>query len=185
MLPGPRSARTRSLGLTIYNGGTLHIDDGKPTPAGMAEALSNLREIAPTVCFDVPTGFEAIADAMKADAELRILATSGARRSAYLPEVPAFPESGFPDLTIEECFGFLAPAKTPANVLAAANAAVNAALKDQGILDSLAATGLLPHASTPQETAAPLQTEYERWGPLHWSRRGLHAGILSKPHASA
>ena len=60
-----------NVGLAIYNGGTLYIDDGKPTPAGIAETLRNLREIAPTVYFNVPTGFEAIAHAMKADAALR------------------------------------------------------------------------------------------------------------------
>ena len=60
-----------NVGLTIYNGGTLYIDDGKPTPALMGETLRNLREIAPTVYFNVPTGFEAIAHAMKADPVLR------------------------------------------------------------------------------------------------------------------
>ncbi len=60
-----------NFGLTVYNGGTLYIDDGKPTPALMAETLRNLREIAPTVYFNVPTGFEAIANAMQADAALR------------------------------------------------------------------------------------------------------------------
>lgn len=60
-----------NFGLTIYNGGTLYIDDGKPTPALMAETLRNLREIAPTVYFNVPTGFEAIANAMHADDALR------------------------------------------------------------------------------------------------------------------
>ncbi|HEY8051150.1 MAG TPA: feruloyl-CoA synthase [Ramlibacter sp.] len=60
-----------NVGLAIYNGGTLYIDDGKPTPAGIAETLRNLREIAPSVYFNVPTGFEAIAHAMKDDAQLR------------------------------------------------------------------------------------------------------------------
>jgi feruloyl-CoA synthase len=60
-----------NVGLVLYNGGTLYIDDGKPTPGGMAETLRNLREIAPTIYFNVPTGFEAIAHAMKADAVLR------------------------------------------------------------------------------------------------------------------
>ena len=60
-----------NVGLTLYNGGTLYIDDGKPTPAGMAETLRNLREISPTLYFNVPKGFEAIADAMGRDAELR------------------------------------------------------------------------------------------------------------------
>jgi feruloyl-CoA synthase len=52
--------------MVVYHGGTLYIDDGKPTTALMNETLRNLREIAPTVYFNVPTGFEAIAHAMKA-----------------------------------------------------------------------------------------------------------------------
>ncbi len=60
-----------NFGMVIYHGGTLYIDDGKPTPALMAETLRNLREIAPTVYFNVPTGFEAIANAMKTDDILR------------------------------------------------------------------------------------------------------------------
>jgi feruloyl-CoA synthase len=60
-----------NFGMVLYNGGTLYLDDGKPTPALMAETLRNLREIAPTVYFNVPTGFEAIADAMRTDDLLR------------------------------------------------------------------------------------------------------------------
>jgi feruloyl-CoA synthase len=60
-----------NFGMVVFHGGTLYIDDGKPTPALMHETLRNLREIAPTVYFNVPTGFEAIAHAMKMDADLR------------------------------------------------------------------------------------------------------------------
>ena len=60
-----------NFGMVIYNGGTMYIDDGKPTPALIQETLRNLREIAPTVYFNVPTGFEQIANAMKADSVLR------------------------------------------------------------------------------------------------------------------
>lgn len=60
-----------NVGMVLYNGGTLYIDDGKPTPALVHETLRNLREIAPTVYFNVPTGFETIAAAMKTDALLR------------------------------------------------------------------------------------------------------------------
>ncbi|MDB5861472.1 MAG: AMP-dependent synthetase and ligase, partial [Ramlibacter sp.] len=72
-----------NVGLTIYNGGTLYIDDGKPTTALMGETLRNLREIAPTIYFNVPTGFEAIAHAMKADAELRKTLLSRVRMFFY------------------------------------------------------------------------------------------------------
>lgn len=60
-----------NFGMVLFHGGTLYIDDGKPTPALMEETLRNLREISPTVYFNVPTGFEAIAHAMTTDAVLR------------------------------------------------------------------------------------------------------------------
>ncbi|MDO9286985.1 MAG: feruloyl-CoA synthase [Aquabacterium sp.] len=60
-----------NIGLTLYNGGTLYIDDGKPTPKGIAQTLRNLREISPTVYFNVPKGFEEIAFAMDTDPVLR------------------------------------------------------------------------------------------------------------------
>ncbi|WP_372656725.1 feruloyl-CoA synthase [Hydrogenophaga sp.] len=60
-----------NVGMVLFHGGTLYIDDGKPTPALMHETLRNLREIAPTVYFNVPTGFEAIALAMQTDDALR------------------------------------------------------------------------------------------------------------------
>ncbi|MEP7296867.1 MAG: feruloyl-CoA synthase [Burkholderiales bacterium] len=60
-----------NVGLTIYNGGTLYIDEGKPTPALIGETLRNLREIAPTVYFNVPKGFEEVANALEVDAQMR------------------------------------------------------------------------------------------------------------------
>jgi len=60
-----------NVGLTVYNGGTLYIDEGKPVPALIGETLRNLREIAPTVYFNVPKGFEEIANALERDAQLR------------------------------------------------------------------------------------------------------------------
>ncbi len=60
-----------NTGITIYNGGTLYIDDGKPTAQGIGETLRNLREISPTVYFNVPKGFEEIVAAMRDDDVLR------------------------------------------------------------------------------------------------------------------
>jgi feruloyl-CoA synthase len=59
-----------NYGLTLYNGGTLYIDDGKPTPELFGETLRNLREIAPTVFFNVPRGFQELARALEADRDL-------------------------------------------------------------------------------------------------------------------
>jgi tripartite-type tricarboxylate transporter receptor subunit TctC len=97
---------------------------------------------------------------------VRVLATSGKKRSPFLPDVPTFTELGYPDVTSEEWFGFYAPAKTPPATLAAANAAINAALKDKTVIDALAIVGLVAHGSTPQEMAADQKAEFERWGPL-------------------
>ena len=60
-----------NIGITLYNGGTLYIDEGKPTPALIGETLRNLREIAPTIYFNVPKGFEEIANALEVDEALR------------------------------------------------------------------------------------------------------------------
>jgi feruloyl-CoA synthase len=61
---------SHNFGLTLYNGGTLYIDDGKPAPQLIGETLRNLREIAPTVYFNVPRGFEELAAALDADRAL-------------------------------------------------------------------------------------------------------------------
>lgn len=98
--------------------------------------------------------------------KLRILATSGEKRSPFLPDVATFAEQGFGDLTTEEWFGFYAPAKTPAPVIAAANAAINAALKEKTVIDSLALVGLIAQGSTAEEMARSQKYEFDRWGPL-------------------
>ncbi len=98
--------------------------------------------------------------------KLRVLATTGPARSPFGQEVPTFAEQGFAELTTEEWFSFFAPAKTPANVIAAANAAINAALKDKAVIDALASVSLLARGSTPEELGKSQRAEFERWGPV-------------------
>ncbi len=98
--------------------------------------------------------------------KLRLLATSGKARSPFSPEVATLAEQGFAELTTEEWFGFYAPAKTPASVIASANAAINAAIKDKAVIDSLAVVGLIAQGSTVEEMARSQGAEFERWGPL-------------------
>lgn len=98
--------------------------------------------------------------------KLRILGTSGPHRSPYAPDVPTFAEQGFPELTTEEWFGFYAPANTPKPVVMAANAAINAALKEKSVIESLALVGLIPRGSTPEEQARWQKSEFDTWGPL-------------------
>lgn len=62
---------SHNLGIVLYNGGTFYLDDGKPTPHGMAETLRNLREISPTAYLTVPKGWEELVTALEQDAALR------------------------------------------------------------------------------------------------------------------
>lgn len=98
--------------------------------------------------------------------KLRILAFSGKSRLPFAPEVATFGEQGFGDLTTEEWFGFHAPAKTPMAVVQAANAAINAALRDKALIDGIGVVGLIAQGSTIDEMARSQRAELERWGPL-------------------
>jgi feruloyl-CoA synthase len=60
-----------NTGMTVYNGGTLYIDDGRPTTAGISETVRNLREIAPTVYFNMPRGYDLLLGYFRTDAQLR------------------------------------------------------------------------------------------------------------------
>ena len=60
-----------NIGLTLYNGGSMYLDRGKPMPGGIEETVRNLREISPTVYFNVPKGYEALLPYLRDDAGLR------------------------------------------------------------------------------------------------------------------
>ena len=60
-----------NFNLVLTYGGTLYIDEGNPTPAGLTKTLANLREIAPTIYFNVPRGYEALIAHLRAEKELR------------------------------------------------------------------------------------------------------------------
>ncbi len=72
-----------NFGLVLYNGGTLYVDDGRPVPGGFAESLRNLREVAPSIYFNVPRGFEEVLHHLKADAALRRTFFSKVRMMFY------------------------------------------------------------------------------------------------------
>ena len=83
-----------------------------------------------------------------------------------MPEVATFAEQGLAGLTVEEWFGFFAPAKTAASVVAAANSAINQSLKDKSLIDSLALQGLLPVGGSSDEMAKDMRRQYDYWGPV-------------------
>jgi feruloyl-CoA synthase len=61
---------SHNVGIALYNGGTLYIDDGRPTPRDFGQTLRNLKEIAPTVYFNIPAGWEMPTEAPHTDAAL-------------------------------------------------------------------------------------------------------------------
>ncbi|MDC8784392.1 feruloyl-CoA synthase [Roseateles koreensis] len=60
-----------NLGIVLFNGGSLYIDEGKPAPGRFAQTLRNLQEIAPTIFFNVPKGFDELVSALQVDIALR------------------------------------------------------------------------------------------------------------------
>ncbi len=72
-----------NVGIVLYNGGTLHIDDGKPIPGGIEETVRNLREIAPTIYFNVPKGFEELVHYLKREPALRAMFFSRVKLMFY------------------------------------------------------------------------------------------------------
>lgn len=62
---------SHNIGIVLYNGGTLYLDEGRPTPQLFSETLRNLREISPTAYLTVPRGWEELVTALEQDAGLR------------------------------------------------------------------------------------------------------------------
>jgi feruloyl-CoA synthase len=60
-----------NFGLVLTNGGSLYIDEGKPLPGAIAATVRNLREVAPTIYFNVPKGFDTLLPYLRNDAALR------------------------------------------------------------------------------------------------------------------
>jgi feruloyl-CoA synthase len=60
-----------NFNMILWHGGTLHIDGGKPTPEGIHTTIANLREVSPTLYFNVPRGFAALLPFLENDSALR------------------------------------------------------------------------------------------------------------------
>lgn len=95
---------------------------------------------------------------------VRILAVSSESRWPTLPDVPTFAESGYPDLTVVQWFGFVAPAGTPAEVLDRLNAQIRQIARMPDVVKSLEMLGLAPSVSaSPREFSQDIRNEHERW----------------------
>jgi len=101
-----------------------------------------------------------------ASGKVRILATSGAKRNRFAPDVPTFAEQGYPDLTHSEWFAFWLPPKTDGALVARMNAALREALASKEVIDGLAVFGLEALSSSPAELAALLKADTAKWAPI-------------------
>jgi tripartite-type tricarboxylate transporter receptor subunit TctC len=94
---------------------------------------------------------------------IRALGVSGRKRSEALPSVPPIAEAGVPSYDATQWYGLVAPAGTPADIIARLHAEATAALKTQEMKDKLAGDGAEPVGTTPQEFAAHIKGELEKW----------------------
>jgi feruloyl-CoA synthase len=93
-----------NLGLVLYHGGTLYIDEGKPVPGMIERTVRNLREIAPTIYINVPRGYEALLPHLRKDPVLRETFFSRLLLLQYAAAVLPQPVwKAYEDLAIETC----------------------------------------------------------------------------------
>jgi tripartite-type tricarboxylate transporter receptor subunit TctC len=95
--------------------------------------------------------------------KVRGIATTGKIRSAQLPDLPTMIESGYRDFVSVSWSGLVAPAGTPAAIVAKLNAAINASLNAADTKATLAKLGADPGGGSPQDFAALIAEETPRW----------------------
>ena len=94
---------------------------------------------------------------------LRAIAVTSAKRSRSMPDVPTVAERGFPGFEAGSWFGFFAPKGTPAEVIATLNKAVNEIIDIPAMQASMIKEGAAPAGGSPQQFAAFVQREFEKW----------------------
>jgi len=95
--------------------------------------------------------------------DLRALATTGPRRSPFLPAVPTVAEAGYPSLEDLTWYGFFVPAKTPAPIVDKLNAAIQAALLTDEVRVGMAKLAVEPDAIAMEDFARLIASESDRW----------------------
>jgi tripartite-type tricarboxylate transporter receptor subunit TctC len=94
---------------------------------------------------------------------LRALATTGARRSPALADLPTVAEAGVPGYEASLWYGFAGPARLPPEIVRRLNSAIVAVLGLPDVRARLASQGVDPQPTTPEEFAQLLASDVERW----------------------
>jgi tripartite-type tricarboxylate transporter receptor subunit TctC len=97
---------------------------------------------------------------------IRVIATSGKTRNRFLPNVATYTEQGMKDFAFDEWFGFFTVAGTPAPIVQRLSGAVREALASKDVVDGLATFGLEARPTSPEQLAAMLKADTDRWAPL-------------------
>ena len=96
--------------------------------------------------------------------KLRALATTGAKRASTMPDVPTIAESGYPGFEATNWYAFVAPGRTPKELLDFWNREITRALNDPQVRAELAKHGLDPAPGTRDELAQYFERESQKWG---------------------
>jgi tripartite-type tricarboxylate transporter receptor subunit TctC len=114
---------------------------------------------------EVAVAFSAVPSAMPhiRSGRIRPLGVTTAKRLAALPEVPTISESALPGFVSSQWFGLLAPAGTPRPVIESLHQAIVRAVRSPQTSEKLAAMGMVPVTSTPEEFARVIREETESW----------------------
>jgi tripartite-type tricarboxylate transporter receptor subunit TctC len=94
---------------------------------------------------------------------LRPIALGAAKRAPTSPNVPTTAEVGMPDLLIENWYGMIAPAGTPANIVNLINKITNEAMRDPQVAQKLADQGLTVAGDTPEHFRDYIGAESKKW----------------------
>lgn len=96
--------------------------------------------------------------------KLRVLATTGPKRSPFLPGAPTMLESGLPGFEVVSWYGFLAPAGTPRPVIDTLNRAINDALQEPEVRARIGRMNLEPAGGTPEDLERYIKDQIAIWG---------------------
>jgi len=98
--------------------------------------------------------------------QVRALGFASAKRSPLEPNLPTVAEAGFPDFDVAGFFAFFVPAKTPRAIIDKVHADTAAVVRDPAVKAKFEKIGMVAVGSTPEELAAALKAETERWTPV-------------------
>ena len=95
--------------------------------------------------------------------QVRVLASTGAKRSDAAPEVPTIAESGLPGYAVDSWQGVFAPAKTPGEIVRQISRDLAKALAEPSLIEKLGRNAYTVGSSAPAELANVLKTDMEKW----------------------